>query len=97
MRLMETPLRSGTTNNDVSAVKEYFDLSEGYLVMDFLTSPYAWFIASDQGGFIYLVRVPFESSMQVDFTTDNLMVKGYERYAITYDDWRAGAGFFPLN
>jgi hypothetical protein len=97
MRLMETPLRSGTTNNDVSAVKEYFDLSDGYIVLDFLTSPYAWFIASDQGGFIYLVRVPFESSMQVDFTTDNLMVKGYERYYLGYDDWRAGAGFFPLN
>jgi len=96
-RLMETPLRTGTANNDVSAVKEYNDLREGYLVMDFLTSPYAWFLCSDQGGFIYLVRKSFETSMQVDFTTDNLMVKGYERYFLGFDDWRAGAGFFPLN
>lgn len=96
-RLMETPLRTGTANNDISAVKENNDLSDGYLVMDFLTSPYAWFICSDQGGFIHLVRVPFETSMQVDFTTDNLLVKAYERYFMGYDDWRAGFGSFPTN
>lgn len=96
-RLMETPLRTGTANNDISAVKEYGDLADGYLVMDFLTSPYPWFIASDQGGFIYLVRVPFESSMQVDFSTDNLLVKAYERYYLGFDDWRAGFGSFPTN
>jgi hypothetical protein len=96
-RLMETPLRTGTANNDISAVKENDDLADGYLVMDFLTSPYAWFICSDQGGFIYLMRVPFETSMQVDFTTDNLLVKAYERYYLGYDDWRAGFGSYPSN
>ena len=96
-RLLETPLRTGTSNNDINAVKEYNDLSDGYLVMDFLTSPYAWFLCSDQGGFIGLERVPFETSMQVDFTTDNLLVKAYERYYIGFDDWRCGAGSYPLN
>lgn len=96
-RLMETPLRTGTANNDISAVKENEDLTDGYLVMDFLTSPYAWFICSDLGGFIYLTRVPFETSMQVDFTTDNLLVKAYERYYLGYDDWRAGFGSYPTN
>jgi hypothetical protein len=97
MRLMETPLRTGTADNDISAVKENRDLSDGYLVMDFLTSPYAWFIISDQGGLICLQRVPFETSMQVDFTTDNLLIKAYERYAMSYDDWRLGFGSFPTN
>lgn len=96
-RLMETPLRTGTADNDVSAVREYNDLSDGYLVMDYLTSPYAWFIISDQGGLIYLVRKAFETSMQVDFATDNLLVKAYERYFMGYDDWRCAAGFFPSN
>jgi len=96
-RLMETPLRPGTANNDVGSVKENDDLRDGYLVMDFFTSPYAWFLLSDQGGFIYLERVPFETSMQVDFTTDNLLVKAYERYYLGYDDWRAGWGTFPTN
>jgi hypothetical protein len=96
-RLMDTPLRPGTNNNDVASIKENNDLQDGYLVMDFLTSPYSWFVLSDQGGFIYLERKPFEASMQVEFTTDNLMVKGYERYYIGYDDWRAGYGVFPSN
>lgn len=96
-RLMETPLRPGTTDNDIASIKENDDLRDGYLTMDFLTSPYSYFLLSDQGGFIYLERVPFETSMQVDFTTDNLLVKAYERYYLGYDDWRAGAGVFPTN
>jgi hypothetical protein len=96
-RLLETPLRVGTANNDINAIKENQDLADGYLVMDFLTSAFAWFVCSDQGGFIYLDRVPFETSMQVDFTTDNLLVKAYERYYLGYDDWRAAAGTFPSN
>lgn len=96
-RLMETQLRPGTTDNDVASLKENDDLRDGYLVMDFFTSPYAWFVLSDQGGFIYLERVPFETSMQVDFTTDNLLVKAYERYYLGYDDWRAGYGVFATN
>jgi hypothetical protein len=96
-RLMETELRPGTTNNDVWSVKENNDLSDGYVVLDFLTSPYAWFILSDAGGLIYLERESFETSMQTDFTTDNLMVKAYERYYMGYDDFRLGVGFYPTN
>lgn len=96
-RLMETALRPGTANNDVATVKENGDLQDGYIAMDFLTSPYAWFVLSDLGGLIYLERKPFESSMQVDFTTDNLLVKGYERFYLGFDDWRAAYASFPTN
>lgn len=97
MRLMETPLRPGTSNNDVNAIRENQDLSDGYIAMDFLTSPTAWFVLSDVGGLIYLERKPFETSMQVEFTTDNLMVKAYERYFLGFDDWRCGYGVFSTN
>ena len=96
-RLMETELRPGTTDNDVWSVKENNDLRDGYVVLDFLTSPYAWFVLSDAGGLICLEREPFETSMQTDFTTDNLMVKAYERYYMGYDDFRLGVGFYPTN
>jgi hypothetical protein len=96
-RLMETELRPGTTDNDIWSVKESNDLRDGYVVLDFLTSPYAWFILSDAGGLVCLEREPFETSMQTDFTTDNLMVKAYERYYMGYDDWRLGVGFYPTN
>lgn len=94
-RLMETELRPGTSNNDIWSVKENNDLSDGYVVMDFLTSPYAWFLLSDAGGLIYLEREPFETSMQTDFTTDNLMVKAFERYYVGYSDFRAAFGSYP--
>lgn len=96
-RLSEAHLRPGTANNDIASMKENDDFRDGYIVNQYLTSPYAWFVLSDQGGFIHLSRTPFESSMHVDFTTDNLMVKGYERYYLGYDDWRAGWGTFPTN
>lgn len=96
-RLTETEARPGTANRDVWSIKENDDLRDGYVVLDFLTSPYAWFVLSDAGGLIYLEREPFETSMQTDFTTDNLMVKAYERYYMGVDDWRLGVGFFPNN
>jgi len=96
-RLMEVEARPGTTNRDIASVKENDDLRDGYVVLDFLTSPYAWFVLSDAGGLICLEREAFETSMQTDFTTDNLMVKAYERYYMGYDDWRLGVGFYPSN
>lgn len=96
-RLIETPLRPGTADNDIATIKENNDLMDGYVVMDFLTSAFAWFMLSDTGGLIHLERKPFETSMHEDFVTGNLMVKGYERYSFTYDDWRCGVGQFPTS
>jgi hypothetical protein len=96
-RLMETHIRPGTTNNDTWSIKESGDLSDGYVVLDFLTSPYAWFLLSDAGGLICLDRKPFRTEVQTDFSTNNLMVKGTERYYMGPDDWRLGAGFYPTN
>ena len=70
-------------------------ISDGYEVLDFLTSQYAWFVLTNIKGLIYLERVPFETSMWVDDTTDNLLTKGYERYSFGYNDWRAIWGTFP--
>jgi hypothetical protein len=97
MRLMETELRPGTADNDINARKEGGDFGEKYIVNDFLTSPYSWFLLTDKPGFIYLERKPFDISMQVDFVTNNLLVKATERYYIGYDDWRAAWGSFPTN
>jgi hypothetical protein len=33
--------------------------------------------------------------MQVDFITDNLLVKAFERYSANYWNWRAIYGAFP--
>lgn len=96
-RLLKTQLRPGTADNDINALLETGGLPEGYVVLDFLTSPFAWFVLTDQDGLNYLERVPYETEMWVDNVTDNLLVKGYERYSFGYDDWRSIYGTFPLS
>lgn len=96
-RIWETELRPGTNNNDVWSIKESDDLRDGYVVLDFLTSPFAWFLLSDAGGLICLDRKPFRTEIQTDFSTNNLMVKGSERYYIGTDDWRLGVGVYSTN
>ena len=96
IRLTKTELRPGTADNDVNAIMMTSGgLPEGYMVNDFLTSAQAWFLLTNIDGLSYMERVKFETDMQVDFVTDNLLVKGYERYSFGYYNWRSIWGSFP--
>lgn len=96
IRLLKTELRPGTADNDVNAIQMTAGgLPESYMVNDFLTSATAWFLLTNVQGLNYMVRMPFETDMQVDFVTDNLLVKGYERYSFSYSNFRAIWGSFP--
>ena len=98
IRLTKTELRPGTADNDVNALLVTNGLREGYEVLDFLTSSYAWFmLTTADEGLLYLERVAYETDMQVDFVTDNLLVKGYERYSFGYDGPRGIWGSFPTS
>jgi len=98
IRLTKTELRPGTADNDVNAIMMTAGgLPESYLVNDFLTSSYAWFLLTSIDGLSYMERVKFETDMQVDFVTDNLLVKGYERYSFGYYNWRSIFGSFPTS
>jgi len=97
IRLTKTELRPGTADNDVNAILSTSGgLPEGYMVNDFLTSATAWFLLTNIDGLSYMERVKFETDMQVDFVTDNLLVKGYERYSFGYYNWRSIFGSFPV-
>lgn len=96
LRLMRSELRPGTATNDVNAILGMNEsLKEGFLGWDYLTSSFAWFVTTNQDGLVFFNRKAFESDMSVEFTTDNLLVKGYQRYVPTYYDWRAVWGSFP--
>jgi hypothetical protein len=96
IRLIKTELRPGSADNDVNAILSTAGgLPESYMVNDFLTSPYAWFLLTNIDGLSYMNRVKFETDMQVDFVTDNLLDKGYERYSFGYYNWRSIFGSFP--
>jgi hypothetical protein len=98
IRLTKTEARPGTADNDVNAIHSTAGgLSEGYMVMDFLTSPYAWFLLTNIDGLSYMTRIAFETDMQVDFITDNLLVKAYERYSFAYYNPRAGWASYPTS
>ena len=97
IRLTKTELRPGSADNDVNAIMMTAGgLPESYMVNDFLTSPYAWFLLTNIDGLSYMSRIKFETDMQVDFVTDNLLVKGYERYSFGYYNWRSIFGSFPV-
>jgi phage major head subunit gpT-like protein len=98
IRLTKTELRPGTAQNDVNAILSLSGgLPEPFLVLDYLTSAYSWFLKTDIDGLIYLDRESFETDMQVDFTTDNLLVKGYQRGGFFYNDWRSVYGQQPTS
>ncbi len=96
VRLLKTELRPGTANNDVNAILSVQGgVPDGYLVWNYLTSNYAWYLLTDQPGLVHMDRIPYESDMSVEFTSDNLLCKGYQRYSFNYNDWRCGYFSFP--
>ena len=96
IRLVKTELRPGTADNDVNAIMMTAGgLPESFMTNDFLTSSRNWFLLTNIDGLSYMERIKFETDMQVDFVTDNLLVKGYERYSFGYYNFRAIYGSFP--
>jgi len=96
IRLTKSELRPGTADNDVNAIMMTSGgLPDGYMVNDYLTSATAWFLLTNIKGLNYMSRVSYEMDMQVDFVTDNLLCKGYERYSFGYSNPRSIWGSFP--
>jgi hypothetical protein len=94
-RLFKTELRTSTANNDVSAIITSGAMPEGYMVSEFLTSSFAWFIITTVRGLRVYERTPYEMDLQVDPITGNLMCLGWERYAPVYTSPRSVWGSFP--
>ena len=87
-RLLKTELRPGTANNDVNAVISMPGGVKEYVINDYLTSQYSWFLKTNIDGLVMMQRIPFETDMWVDSNTDNVLIKGYERYIPVYNDPR---------
>src|SRR5215469_12443741 len=95
LRLLRAELRPGTAMNDPNVIPTVAGGITEYVKNVFFTSNFAWWIKTDQPGLLYLERIPFEIDMQVDFTTDNLLVKAFERYSFNYNDPRSVWGTAP--
>ena len=92
-RLLETPGRVGTADNDINAVKNMGLLPEGYTVNHFLTDTDAWFLRTDcPDGFKHFERTPISTSMEGDFDTGNVRYKSRERYSFGWSNPRCVFG-----
>jgi len=92
-RLLETPGRVGTADNDINAIKNMGLLPEGYAVNHFLTDTDAFFIMTDcPDGFKHFERTPISTSMEGDFDTGNVRYKARERYSFGFSNPRCVFG-----
>jgi len=88
-RLLMTPGRPGTANNDVNAIKQMGMFPDGFSVNHRLTDPDAWFITTDApNGLKHFERSSLTTKMEGDFETGNVRYKARERYSFGWSEWR---------
>ena len=88
-RLLNTPGRVSTSDNDINAIKNMGMVPEGYSVNHFLTDNDAWFLKTDcPDGFKHFERSPLSTSMEGDFDTGNVRFKARERYSFGFSNPR---------
>ena len=92
-RLMDTPGRVGTSDNDINAVRNMGMLPEGYVVNHFLADTDAFFIKTDcPDGFKHFERTALSTAMEGDFDTGNMRFKARERYSFGFSNPRCVFG-----
>ena len=89
-RLLDTPGRVETADNDINAIRNMGLLPQGYAVNHFLTDTDAFFVMTDvPDGFKHFERSPIATSMEGDFNTGNVRYKARERYSFGFSNPRA--------
>ena len=99
-RIMKSPQRVGTADNDINAIANMGMVPEGYVVNNFLTDPDAFFLLTDApNGFKHFIRSPIKTAMEGDFDTGNVRFKARERYSFGFSDPRCvfGNGKLPTS
>ena len=99
-RLMKTPQRVGTADNDINAIASMGMVPEGYSVNNFLTDTDSFFLLTDvPNGLKHFVRSPIKTAIEGDFDTGNVRFKARERYSFGFSDPRCifGNGNLPTS
>jgi len=92
-RLLQTPGRVGTSDNDINSIKNQGMIPDGYVVNHYLTDTDAFFLKTDcPDGFKYFERSPMQTALEGDFDTGNMRYKARERYSFGYSNFRAVYG-----
>jgi hypothetical protein len=99
-RILKSPLRVATADNDINAIGNMGMLPQGYRVNHFLTDTDSFFILTDiPNGFKHFERAPLRTALEGDFDTGNVRFKARERYSFGYSDPRCvfGNGNLPTS
>lgn len=93
VRLLESAFRTGTSDNDVNAIKFRGMFPKGYQVMSRMTSTTNYFIQSNAPrGFIHKKRAPVTRKMEGDFETSSMRYLSRMRFSATWVDPRCAYG-----
>ena len=88
-RILKTPQRVGTADNDINAMASMGMIPQGYRVNHYLTDTDAFFIMTDApNGMKMFVRSPIKTAVEGDFDTGNVRFKARERYSFGFSDPR---------
>ena len=88
-RILKSPARVGTADNDLNALASKGMLPQGYVVNNFLTDTDAFFIKTDvPNGLKMFNRAAIKTAMEGDCDTGNMRYKARERYSFGFSDWR---------
>jgi hypothetical protein len=88
-RLLMSPYRPGTGDNDINAVKSMGVIPGGYVSSPYLTDPDSWYLRTNcPNGLKHFVRVKMQRGLEGDFATGNVKYKGRERYSTGVSNWR---------
>lgn len=92
-RLYKSTFRTGTANNDISAIYHDKYMPGGYVINNFIQNPNYWYILTDSPeGFKHYLRESLDIDFITDPVTDNVTVRAIERYAFGCSNWRAVYG-----
>ena len=92
-RILKSPARVGTSDNDLNALSSKGMIPQGYVVNNYLTDTDAFFIKTDiPNGMKMFNRANLKTAMEGDFDTGNVRYKARERYSFGFSDWRGMFG-----
>lgn len=92
-RILKTPNRVGTPNNDINVLKSAGKFPDGVHANTYFTSSTAWFIRTDcPEGMKHFKRRGLEFTTDNDFDTENAKFKCTERYSFGWTDPKAAYG-----
>lgn len=91
-RILESEKQPDVFSNNVNALRKHNVLPEGYAINHYLTDADAFFILTSENetdGLKLFQRKAFMVQHDTaDFDTDNIKIKGKERYSVGWTGWR---------